>query len=711
MKRLIVAEKPSVARDLAKIIGAKSKRDGFLEGNGNIVSWTIGHLCDIAPPDAQNEQWTKWRLESLPMIPEKFRLSVLPDTKKQFMVLRKLMNDPEVTDLVEATDAGREGELIFRRVYQMSKCKKPIKRLWLSSLTDEAIKRAFENILPGTEFNKLAAAAYARAESDWLVGMNETRAFTIKCGGELLTVGRVQTPVLAMLVKRRLEINNFTPQPFWEITAFFSREETDFKALWHQPPDFKNTRLLEKNQADEIFAKCVGRSAQVESASQKKGSSQPPLLFDLTSLQRACNAKFGFPAKKTLGLAQDLYEKQKIITYPRTDSQYIPPDLFAGIASHFKAIRDHYPDVIVQLRGCFEQNPKKYRVVNEKKVTDHHAIIPTTKTAIPASLPQEQRQVYDLVCRRFLAAFLPAAEYFSTEAWLVINGEKFKASGKVFKKLGWMEAEPWAVRDENPLPRLEKGQIIEPNDLKLEEKTTKPPPHFSDATLLRAMETAGKLVEDEELAQAMKDRGLGTPATRAQTIEALLEKKRGYAERVGKAIVATDKGVEAVRIIKELLPEAVSPELTGEWEYNLKQVEQGGLTYQDFMNKIRTYVQESIERVKLAQIKFHSTQPRPTAESPAGKSQAQPLGKCPLCGGDVVETAKAYGCSNWRTSNCKFTIWKNSFGGRITPSAVTELLNNGRTTQILTLTSPKTKKDYQARLKLEDGKVSPYFGV
>ncbi len=711
MKRIIVAEKPSVARDLAKIIGAKSKKDGYFEGNGSIVTWTIGHLCDIAPPDVQNESWSKWRLESLPMLPEKFRLAVLPNTKKQFNILKKLMNDPSVTELVEATDAGREGELIFRRVYQMSKCKKAISRLWLSSMTDEAIKQAFENILPGTEFNKLAAAAYARAESDWLVGMNETRAFTIKCGGELLTVGRVQTPVLAMLVKRRQEIENFKPQPYWEIAAFFAKEEISFKAVWYESPELKNTRLTDKNKAQVIYDKCEGQPATAASFTRKKGSSKPPLLYDLTSLQRVCNAKFGLPAKKTLGIAQDLYEKQKLITYPRTDSQYIPPDLFAKIAVHFRAVRDNYPDIIVRLRECFEQNPKKYRVVNEKKVTDHHAIIPTTKAVSLDSLSPDHRKVYDLICRRFLASFLPAAQYFSSEIWLVIKDEKFKASGKLFEDVGWMLAEPWALRDENPLPSMKKGETILPDELKLEEKTTKAPPHFSDATLLRAMETAGKLVDDEELAQAMKDRGLGTPATRAQTIEALLEKKRGYAERKGKTIIATDKGVEAVRIISELLPEAVSPELTGEWEFNLKQVERGAITYHDFMKKIRTYVENSINRVKAAQIEYNSTHSR-TNGPPQKRNEysSRPLGKCPLCGGDVVETPKAYTCSSKQTSGCQFAIWKNSYGGRITPSAASELLSNGRTTQILTLTSARTKKDYKARLILENGKVSPYFG-
>ena len=705
--KVVIAEKPSVARDIARILGAKTRKDGYLEGNGYIVAWAVGHLCEIAPPDKQDTGWHKWRLESLPMIPARFRLDVLPKTRQQFNVLKKLMNGAEVSELIEATDAGREGELIFRRIYQVSRCKKPIKRLWLSSMTDEAIKKALANLRLGEDYRHLAAAAYARAESDWLVGMNETRAFTLKCGGELLTIGRVQTPVLAMLARRRLEIEQFVPETYWEIQAFFDREDISFKAVWHEPPQLKNTRIFKKEQADGIYQKCTGHPATVDSVKQKKGVSRPPLLYDLTSLQRACNGRFGFSAKKTLSIAQDLYEKHKLLTYPRTDSQYISKDVFNNIAAHFRAIRSHYGDVIASLRGCFEQKASKYRVVNDNKVTDHHAIIPTTKQADLGALSAEQRKVYDLVCRRLMAAFLPAAEFLTTEVWLIINGEKFKSTGKVFEKLGWMEAEPWAVKDDNALPSLVEGEIIAPRELKQEEKQTKPPPHYTDATLLRAMETAGKLVDDDELAGAMKEKGLGTPATRAQIIEALLEQKRGYARRQAKNIMATDKGLEAVRVIEVLLPEALSPELTGEWEFKLRQIEKGQLTYQAFMENIKAYIADSIVRVKQTECEFNAEVLKSPREK--GGRRGEVLGKCPLCGGEVVDTPKAYGCANWKDKGCKFAIWKNAYGGRISAKSARDLLEKGRTQNELTLKSAKTKKTYKARLELKDGKVGPVF--
>ena len=711
MKKLVIAEKPSVARDVARIIGATAKRDGYIEGNGYIVSWTVGHLCGIAPPDKQNKAWTRWDLGTLPMIPGRFKLEVLSKTKQQFNILKKLLNDPDVTEAVAATDAGREGELIFRRVYQSAGCKKPIRRLWLSSMTDEAIRHAFANIRAGSDYNHLAAAAYARAESDWLIGMNETRAFTLKCGGELLTVGRVQTPVLAMLVTRRQEIENFKPQTYWELEAWFEHNDIAFKATWHRPPKFKDTRILARETCDLIYQKCSGHPAEVQSASQKRGRSQPPLLYDLTSLQRTCNARFGFSAKKTLTVAQALYEKQKAITYPRTDSQYISADIFKTLAAHFRAVRGHYVEIIAQLRQCFEQKAAKYRVVNDKQVTDHHAIIPTTRQVDLAALTDDQRKVYDLVCRRQLAAFLPAAEFQTTVIWLAINGEKFKTQGKVFEKLGWLAAEPWAIKSDTALPALQKGQNLEPKELKAVEKQTKAPSHFTDATILRAMETAGKLVADDELARAMKERGLGTPATRAQIIEALLEKKRGYAERRGKTIVATDKGVETVRIIHDLLPEALSPELTGEWEFKLKQVEKGQTTYHDFMKNIKAYVAASIERVKQSKVEFKlsTAPPRPQKEDGSGGGSDIVLGKCPLCGGDVVETPKAYGCARWRETGCKFAIWKKSFGGRVSAKAATDLLTKGQTARELTLTSVKTKQTYKAKLRLKAGKVGVVF--
>jgi len=709
MVQLVIAEKPSVAKDIARVLKAGTSRSGYLEGEGYIVSWTVGHLCNIAAPEEQNKDWHRWRMSTLPMLPDRFKLTILPNTGKQFHILKRLLKNPNISRVIAATDAGREGELIFRRVYQAAGCNKPIMRLWLSSMTDEAIRSAFSALRPGGEFRHLAAASYARAESDWLVGMNETRAFTLKCGGELVTIGRVQTPVLAMLVKRRREIENFVPRTFWEIEALFEKQQTAFKAVWHAPPTFKETRIFESEQAERIHRKCAGHPAVVDGVRQKKGMRRPPLLYDLTSLQRTCNSRFGFAAKKTLSIAQALYDGKKAITYPRTDSQYISKDVFKDIARHFVAIRDRYPELIARLRQTYTADDRKYRVVNDGKVSDHHAIIPTTRAMAPGALDRDQQSVYDLICRRFTAAFLPAAELLSTEVWFIINQEKFKSSGSVFRQLGWLEAEPWAIRNDVVLPVLRQGESLQVKELNRLEKQTKAPPHYTDASLLRAMETAGRQVEDEELAAAMKERGLGTPATRAAIIEALLEKKRRYAARQGKSIVPTDKGVEVVRIVHELFPDALSPDLTGEWEAKLAQIEKGRLRYADFMQEIRAYVATSIAHIKQARLQYDKTliPDKNAVSDPA--SSGTVLGRCPLCSGDVKETSKAYSCANWQKTGCRFAIWKNSFGGRIATRDAVELLQEGRTKKKLTLKSNRTKKQYKARLQLADGKVRPLF--
>lgn len=703
--KLIVAEKPSVARDLAKVLKATKRGDGFISGNGVIVTWAVGHLIGIAAPDQQRASWAgRWSLGTLPMLPEKLTLAVLDKTKDQFAIIKRLMLSDQVSEVVEATDAGREGELIFRRLYQVAGCKKPIHRLWLSSLTDEAINKAFRDIKPGSHYDALAASAQARAEADWLVGMNCTRALSCKAN-DLLSVGRVQTPVLAMLAQRRQDIEDFKPTPYWVLEAMLNAEGAIFKALWHKAPELKEIRLPEESLAQAILAKCQGQQAQVASLEQKAGSRKPPLLYDLTSLQREANSKFGFSAQETLGLAQALYEQHKAITYPRTDSQHISADVYRELGGHLRAIAGHYQDLAPKVQSRLAGS-SKFACVNDKKVTDHHAIIPTTKAVNLSHLKPQERQLYDLVCRRFLAAFLPEARFLATTAWVAIADEKFKAQGKIYKDQGWLAAEPWRIKEgkegdeeEGALPHLAKGQLLLVDQLDSIRRQTKAPSHYTDASLLRAMELAGQQVEDEDLADALKERGLGTPATRAATIETVI--KRGYADRQKKAIVATDKGLETYMAIKALLPATTSPKLTGEWERKLRLIERGEATYQSFMRAIRDMVAQAVAAVKAGTLEYQGSA-RPLA---AGKES---LGKCPLCGGDVVETPKAFGCANWRYKGCKFVIWKEAYGGKVTAAVAAQLLTNGQTAERLPFVS-KAGRPYEAHLRLAGGKAVLLF--
>ena len=704
MSILIIAEKPSVAREIARIIGAKTRRQGYLEGGGYLVSWAVGHICNISPPDRQDKKWSgTWNFSQLPMIPKKFKLEVNKRTKDQYQVLKKLLTSPEVTEVISATDAGREGELIFRRIYAHSRSVKPVKRLWLSSMTDEAISKAFVELKAASHYDTLGAAAYARAEADWLVGMNGTRAFTIKAG-QLLTCGRVQTPVLALLVARRLEIENFKPQPYWEIDAIILGDGVveSFKATWHESPKLKERKISDESKAFEIIKKCLGHPAIVESSKLRKGSSKAPLLYDLTSLQREASSRYGFSAKTTLDIAQKLYEGRKAITYPRTDSSYLSASVFNEIAPHFRAIVPHYGDIIPKVRENFSRDARKFRCVNDKKVTDHHAIIPTSKQIDTSVLSDSESKIYDLICRRFMAAFMPDAKFQSSVAWLNINHEKFKAEGKVFDSLGWLDAEPWRIKQEGALPALAQGQELKVKELNKIAKQTRPPAHYTDASLLRAMETAGRRVDDEELAEALKEKGLGTPATRAAIIEMLITRRSAKREKK-KYIMATDRGVKAIEVISALLPILTSAEMTGEWERKLKLIEKNQLSYNDFMKAINAFVAEIVSTLGAAKVDY-----KPSDNVAGAKNKiinnAEAIGKCPLCGGDVVDKGKAYGCINWKSNQCNFTIWKNAYGGKIAKRAAIELINQGQTTSKMDFYSNKKKTKYQAKLKLDKDK-------
>ncbi|GAU07917.1 type IA DNA topoisomerase [Desulfoplanes formicivorans] len=694
-KSLILAEKPSVAREIAKVLGLRGRGQGYLEDNRYVITWAVGHLVNIAEPGDQNPDWGKqWSLQQLPMIPERFTLTVLDQTRDQFAIVKSLMARDDITDIINATDAGREGELIFRRIYLTAGCTKPIKRLWANDMTEAGLKKALANLVPGEDKRNLGLAAFARAEADWLVGMNFSRLFTVKTGG-LVTVGRVQSPVLKLLVDRRKAIENFKPQNYWTIEGMFGQEDEPFKGVWFAPPKRKDNKLWEEDHAKELAKQCTDKQGMVESVSSTRGRQRPPLPFDLTTLQREANTRFGLSAKRVLEIAQELYESKKILTYPRTDSRYLTTEVYNEILDHLRAIYPHFQEISTLAAERIKAATKKFACVNDKKVSDHHAIIPTKKPAVREQLSPDQWNIYEMVCRRTMAAFLPDCTFLTSQVWILVETEPFKATGKIFKDRGWFVAEPWRTAKDNPLPGVAKGDPIKVREVGPVKHTTKPPAHFTDASLLGAMETAGKLVDNEELQEALKERGLGTPATRAQIIETLIS--RNYVTKQGKKLMATDKGCHVVETVEASLPDLVSPELTGSWEQELKTMEHGNITYPQFMGRIKNMVRQGVENLRNR--KFATT----PATLPPGKTS---LGKCPKCGGDVVENSKAYGCINWREANggCRFTIWKNMFGGKINKTQVKELLTKEITSNALKLETRDGKK-YEARLILQQGRV------
>lgn len=600
-RTLIIAEKPSVARELASVLGVKGRGDGCLQGPGYVVTWAVGHLVNIAEPADQNPAWSgRWSMRQLPMLPARFALGVLPSTARQYEVIRNFLLDDEIEAVINATDAGREGELIFRRIYLLAGSTKPIKRLWANDMTEKGLQKAFASMVSGEEKRNLGHAAFARAEADWLVGMNFSRLFTLRAGS-LITVGRVQTPVLKLLVERRREIENFTPRDYWTVEGEFGHGSENFKATWFAPPDFKDSKIWNMEEGRVVADACVGRDGEVLEMEKKKGRQKPPLLFDLTNLQKEANSRLGFSAQQTLSIAQDLYEKRKLITYPRTDSRYLTAELFAECLENMRAVYAHFPEISQLAAANIKGGKKKFECVNDKKVSDHHAIIPTALRANPATLGKEEWAIYEMICRRFAAAFMDDAIFASSTLWIGVEGHRYRAAGKIFQDKGWLDAEPWRASEDNPLPGLRKGDTVTAQSLELVAHKTKPPAHYTDATLLAAMETAGKLVDDEELREAMKERGLGTPATRAQIIETLLARK--YIGKDGKRLVATDLGCWAVDVVCAMIPQVASPELTGEWEKRLKEMEQGAYAYGVFMHQVREMVSSGVGRVQSSNVR------------------------------------------------------------------------------------------------------------
>lgn len=574
----VLAEKPSVARDIARVLGANTPGKGCLKGGGYVVTWAVGHLVTQVNPEEIDARWKTWRQDTLPMLPENIPLKVIAQSRDQFQCVKTILNAPQVDSVICATDAGREGELIFRRIYQMAGCRKPFRRLWISSMTEEAIAEGFANLRDGADYDGLYASALCRSDADWLVGMNGSRAFTLRYDS-LLSVGRVQTPTLSILVKRALEIRNFVPENYWEVQADFG----GYRGTWIDKDG--KTRIPDEKTAKEIVSAVTGREGEVLEVSTERKRVPPPLLYDLTTLQREANARYGFTAQKTLNLAQALYEKHKLLTYPRTDSRYLSHDMRPKVQGILKGMPEPLRALVLSPDKAVD--PGK-RVYDDAKLTDHHAIIPTGRR--PGTLTADEQKLYEMVARQLIAAFYPDMEYDAMSAVTGVGEHKFLSRGRAVIAQGWQAAnpplrsKPKKGEEEQALPQLQKGQRVPVKSAKAVAKKTTPPSPYTENTLLAAMENAGKFVENEELRRQMKERGLGTPATRAAIIERLIAVD--YVRREKKTLIPTDKGIRLIAVAPEQLS---SPETTGRWEKGLSDIAAGKMDPNRFMQSIRRY--------------------------------------------------------------------------------------------------------------------------
>lgn len=675
---VVVAEKPSVGRDLARVLKCGQRGEGFLRGETYLVTWAVGHLVTLCEPDELDERYKKWRMEDLPILPEKIPTKVISKTKSQFSIIKKLINAEETERVICATDAGREGELIFRLIYQQAKCKKPVDRLWISSMTDEAIREGFAALRPAAEYDGLYRSATCRSQADWLVGMNASRAFTLRFDA-LLSIGRVQTPTLAILVKRYHEIQNFKPEEYYTVTADFG----DFTGQWFDEKaegEKKAARIPDKETADQIAKAVRGKEARIKAVTAEAKKELPPQLYDLTSLQREANRKLGYTADKTLKLAQELYEKWKAVTYPRTDSRYLPLDMVGRAKLTLHKLPEEYRPYVENIpwrEG--EKLPFSKRVFDNAKISDHHAIIPTPQTAPLSKLPPEAAKLFDMIARRTVAVFYPAHEYDAIQVITACEGHSFKSTGKVVRINGWKDVYPAEEKEPDALPSLQEGETRTVLKASVKKETTKPPAPHTDASLLAAMENAGRDLEDEKLREQMKGSGLGTPATRAAIIERLIQV--GYAARKGRALSATEKGVSLIAIAPA---EIASPETTGKWELALDEIARNQRDTQRFMEGIRrlsTFL-VSYARDTQTEASFPEEMKRRGKGGKGKKAafKAVPGAQCPLCGQAVQENAKAFGCSAWR-EGCRFTLWKDALqrggGPMLTPKLVSLLLESG----------------------------------
>ena len=694
-KALIIAEKPSVANDIAKALGGFSKKDDYFENDEYVLSSAIGHLLEISMPEDEEVKRGKWTFGHLPAIPTQFALKPIEKTESRLKLLTKLLKRKDVDALVNACDAGREGELIFRYLVQHAKANKPIERLWLQSMTQQAIRDGFSKLRADREMLPLADAAKSRSEADWLVGINGTRAMTAfnsKEGGfYLTTVGRVQTPTLAILVEREDKIRAFTPRDYWEVHARFGAKAGEYGGRWFDPEfkkdddaERKAERLWSADDAAAIVAACRGKKG-VASEETKPATQLSPLLFDLTSLQREANGRFGFPARMTLSLAQALYERHKVLTYPRTDSRALPEDYLPTVKDTLKALGETnaFSSFAKQILKQGWAKPNK-RIFDNTKISDHFAIIPTLQT--PKHLNEAEQKLYDMVVRRFLAVFYPAAEYLQTTRITRMEANStahlFKTEGRVLQSAGWLAVYGRAAGEDNQnLPAIEPGEKVPVLEVSAQANQTKPPPRYTEATLLSAMEGAGKLVEDDELRAAMEAKGLGTPATRAATIEGLIREE--YVNRDGRELVPTPKAFSLLFALHMLhIVELASPELTGEWEHKLKLIEAGKLKRDEFMKEISELVRKVVTVIK-------------TGEIPDVVYATVPA-KCPKCGGVVQENYRKFQCQK-----CDFSLWKVTSGREWSPDEVAELITK-RVIGPLTGFRSRMGKPFAAVMRLTD---------
>ena len=680
--KLVIAEKPSVAHSLAAVIGATARKDGYLEGNGWRVSWCVGHLAGLADADSYDPKYAKWRYDDLPILPADWQMTVGKDKKKQFDVLKKLMNAPDVTEVVNACDAGREGELIFRSVYELAGCQKPMKRLWISSMEDSAIREGFANLRPGAEYDGLRDAALCRAKADWLVGINATRLFSVLYH-RTLNIGRVMSPTLALIVQREAEIDGFKPVPFYTVTL--------------ELPGFTvaGERMKDKAAAEQLQSACQSAVATVKQVERKDKSEKPPALYDLTTLQRDANRLLGYTAQQTLDYLQNLYEK-KLCTYPRTDSRYLTSDMAEGLPVLVNLVAN-----AMTFRKGIAISCDADAVINDKKVTDHHAVIPTRniQNADLSGLSVGERAVLELVALRLLCAVAQPHTYAETSVTVECAGVEFSAKGRTVKHPGWraLDAaycanlkntpEPDKETESKALPELTEGQSLPLSGTVVKEGKTSPPKHFTEDTLLSAMETAGK----DDMPEDAERKGLGTPATRAGILEKLVS--AGFLERKkSKKTVQLMPSHDAVSLITVLPEQLQSPLLTAEWEYRLGEIERGELSPEDFMAGISAMLRELVGTYQVIKgTEYLFSPPR------------EVVGRCPRCGGEVAEMQKGFFCQN---EACRFAIWKNNKWWAAkkkqpTKVVVAALLKDGRA-RLTGCYSEKTGKTYDATVVLED---------
>jgi DNA topoisomerase-3 len=706
-KTLVIAEKPSVGRDVSKVLkGPFSKTEGFLEGPDHVITWAVGHLVQLAEPDEYGEQYKKWRMSDLPIVPDRFKLVIRDErSKKQMNVIKRLIARDDVDAVVNACDAGREGELIFAYLYEKAGSKKPVQRLWLNSMTRKAIEDAFGELRPGADLAQLEAAARSRSEADWIVGMNATRAATIRLRSAFdgaVSLGRVQTPTLAILARREQEIREFEPEPYWVIDASFDPvaepSGRNYEGRFHAGA---NPRLKTAEEAAAIVEVVEGQTGEITKLTKSEQKQRPPMLYDLTSLQRDANSRFGFSARRTLAAAQRLYEEHTALTYPRTNSRYLTSDMIPEIKPIARLVgeRAEYRDGSEYVLGL-DVLPLG-RVVNNDRVTDHHAIIPTRADhPHPVDkMSDDDKKIYDLAVRRFLAVFHPEAVFENTRVETTVSDYVFRTRGRRILVAGWRavygeSADPEERSDddegrEQQLPRLEQGEQAAVTEVGSEEKVTQPPRRYSEGSLLGAMETAGKLVDDEELREAMKDSGIGTPATRAAIIERLIQV--GYVERDGRALVVTEKGMNVIRLLGEHA--LTSPGLTGEWEARLGKIETGADSREAFMGDIVKFTESTVGELD--------------AKLKGVRIERAKLGRCPVCGRDIVENRKGYSCWSRDDPGCGLVIWKSKAGKSLPVSVARELIKTGRTEKAVTGFKGRSGRSFRARLALqqsEDGK-------